>query len=95
MQILSRAQSKGDPRMGRFSVEFEVANNIDVGQAGLKQIPDSQVRRVTLTGVVDPGARLVLPGEVVNRLGVPKVGTTKTRYADGRVGRRMSSMKYA
>ncbi len=30
----------------------------------------------------------MLPAEVVKQLAVPKVGTTKTRYADGRVGRR-------
>src|SRR5262245_40477816 len=89
MRALSRTQVKEGPERGRFSVEFEVANNIDVARAGLRQIPASQVRRVTITGVVDPGAtRLVLHGDVVKRLGVQKVGTTKTRYADGRVGRR-------
>ncbi len=89
MRTAMTKRAKGDTEMGRFSVEFDVANNIDVAQAGLRQIPASQVRRVTLTGVVDPGAtRLVLPADVVKQLGVPNVGTTKTRYADGRVGRR-------
>ena len=75
--------------MGRFAVEFEVANNIDVGQTGLGQIKPDQVRRVRITGVVDPGAtRLVLPAGIVRQLGVPKAGQTKTRYADGRMGRR-------
>ena len=82
-------RTNGEKEMGRFAVEFEVANNIDVGQAGLAQIKPEQVRRVRITGVVDPGAtRLVLPAGIVRQLGVPKAGQTKTRYADGRMGRR-------
>lgn len=79
----------GEKDMGRFAVEFEVANNEDMADARRGRIRAEDVRRVTLSGVVDPGAtRLVLPAEVVKQLGVPKAGQTKTRYADGRVGRR-------
>ncbi len=75
--------------MGRFSVEFQVANNEDMVDARRGRMKPEQVRRVTLWGTVDPGAtRLVLPTDVVKQLGVPKAGRTKTRYADGRVGRR-------
>ena len=89
MRTVTERRVKGDQAMGRISVEFEVANNIDVGQASLGQIKPGQVRRATLSGVVDPGAtRLVLPTNAVKRLGVATVGKTKTRYADGRVGRR-------
>ncbi len=80
---------KGENAMGRFSVEFKVANNEDMADARRGRIKPERVRRVTLSGVVDPGAtRLVLPAEVVKQLGVPSAGRTKTRYADGRVGRR-------
>jgi clan AA aspartic protease len=83
-----RAKPK-EPKVGRFSVPFDVANNIDVQQASLGQIPRDQVRRLTIEGVVDSGAtRLILPASVVKQLGVPKVGRTKTKYADGRMGQR-------
>ena len=89
MDTVARSLMNKVPEMGRFSVEFEVANNIDVGQVSLGQLQPDQARRITINGVVDPGAtRLVLPVEIVKRLGVPKAGRTKTRYADGRVGQR-------
>jgi predicted aspartyl protease len=80
-----------DPKvkMARFSVEFEVANNSDLilAQGGHRKKDD--VRRMTIRGLVDPGAtRLVLPLSVVKSLGVPKVEKTKTKYADGRVAQR-------
>ena len=82
-------RANGAKDMGRFAVEFEVANNIDLALASQGQLKPEQVRRVSMSGVVDPGAtRLVLPAEVVKQLGVPKAGQTKTRYADGRVGQR-------
>ena len=49
--------------MGRFSVEFEVANHEDVVQARKGFLPPEQVRRARISGVVDTGAaRLVLSG---------------------------------
>jgi predicted aspartyl protease len=80
-----------DPRvkMARFSVEFEVTNNRDLILAQDGHMKKDDVRRLTIRGLVDPGAaRLVLPLSVVKRLGVPKVERTKTKYADGRVGQR-------
>ena len=75
--------------MGRFEVEFEVANNIDVILAGQGQLAPNEVRRVRVSGLVDSGAtRLVLPASVVEKLGLPKAGRTKTRYADGRASHR-------
>lgn len=79
----------GEQEMGRFEVEFEVANNIDVVMAGQGQLDPKDVRRVRISGLVDCGAtRLVLPASVVEELGVPKAGTTKTKYADGRISQR-------
>lgn len=89
MRTVAARRAKGDRDVGRFSVEFEAANNIDLALAGQGQLRPEQVRRVRISGVVDPGAtRLMLPAEVAKQLGVPNVGKTKTRYADGRVGRR-------
>ena len=71
--------------MGRFSVEFKVANHRDLILAESGNLPPEQVREVTLSGVVDSGAtRLVLPAEVAKQLGLPKAGKTRVRYADGR-----------
>ena len=69
--------------MGRFEVEFEVANNIDVVLAAHGQLDPTQVRRTRISGLVDSDAtRLVLPAKIADQLGLPVVGRTKTRYAD-------------
>ena len=71
--------------VGRFSVEFEVANHEDVVQAKKGHIPHEQVRRARISGVVDTGAtRLVLPASVVSSLGLPESGQVTVRLADGR-----------
>jgi predicted aspartyl protease len=87
MKTLIKNSSGGRKDMGRFSVEFEVANNNDLVLFEAGQKVGDEVRRVAVEGVVDPGAtRLVLPASVVQQLGVPKVGRTRT--ADGRTGMR-------
>ena len=81
--------SRGATKVGRFSIEFEVTNYDDMVQAGAGLIKRGQVRRQTITGVVDPGAtRLVLPQTVVKQLGLATTSKVKVRYADGRTGRR-------
>jgi predicted aspartyl protease len=71
--------------VGRFSVEFEVANHEDVVQARKGFLPPEKVRRSRLSGVVDTGvARLVLPATVVAELGLPDAGQITVRLADGR-----------
>ena len=75
--------TKGANEVGRFAVQFEVANHVDVvdEQRGLLQ-PD-KVRRLTISGVVDSGAtRLVLPESVVKKLGLSSQGKVKVRYAN-------------
>jgi hypothetical protein len=58
--------------VGRFSVEFEVANSGDLTLMERGLLPPDQVRRETIRGVVDSGAaELVLPQAVVERLGLP------------------------
>src|SRR5947208_814658 len=71
--------------VGRFSVEFEVANHEDVVQARKGFMPPEQVRRARIAGVVDTGAtRLVLAASVVTALGLPDAGQITARFADGR-----------
>jgi predicted aspartyl protease len=71
--------------MGRFSVEFDVANYRDVVAADLGALARDKVRRARIRGVVDTGAsQLVLPGKIAEQLGLPKSAKIKVRYADGR-----------
>jgi predicted aspartyl protease len=71
--------------LGRFSVEFEVANHEDVVQAKKGSLPPEQVRRQRISGVVDTGAaRLVLPASVVVAPGFPEAGQVMVKFADGR-----------
>ena len=82
-------RTRGDNGVGRFSVEIEVANYGDMEVARRGLLPPDQVRRETITGVVDSGAvRLVLPEAVVKRLGLPLGGPVPVKYADNRRGRR-------
>ncbi len=71
--------------MGRFSIEFEVANFEDMVKAKNGNLDPQKVRRRKIMGVVDSGASwLVLPGKVAKELGIPVKGKTRARYADGR-----------
>jgi predicted aspartyl protease len=82
---ISASERGGDKNMGRFALEFEVANNDDIVRLRLKQIKPAQVRRTMVRGYVDTGAALmVLPASVVEKLGLPTKGKVKVRYADGR-----------
>jgi predicted aspartyl protease len=48
-------------------------------------IPQDQVHRTTVSGVVDTGAaRLVLPPAAVAQLGLTPTGRTTVRFTDGR-----------
>lgn len=78
-------RSKGANGVGRFSIEFQVANNRDVIKAEDGLLAKDKVRRQTIRGVVDPGAALlVLPKSVVQQLGLPRGAKVKVRYADHR-----------
>ena len=77
--------SKREINMGRFSVEFEVANYKDMVLAEHGALQPDKVRRARIRGVVDTGAsQLVLPGKLTKQLGLPKGERVKVRYADGR-----------
>jgi clan AA aspartic protease len=80
---------KGANGVGRFSVDFEVANNDDLALVRRGLLKPGQVRRATISGVVDSGAAmLVLPQSVVKRLDLPLGNQVNVRYADGRRARR-------
>jgi predicted aspartyl protease len=82
-------RARGGDGVGRFSVEFEVANYGDLTLMRRGMLPHDQVRRETIRGVVDPGAAmLVLPKAIVKRLGLPLGDRIKVRYADGRRAQR-------
>jgi len=75
--------------VGRINVNFEVANNDDLALMYRGHLQPEQVRRETISGVVDTGAAmLVLPQAVVKRLGLRLGGKIKVRYADGRRAQR-------
>lgn len=81
-------RARGGNGVGRFSVEFEVANYADLIRAQDGTLPPDEVRRETIRGVVDSGAaKLVLPQAVVERLGLPLGDPVQVRYADGRKAR--------
>jgi predicted aspartyl protease len=80
---------KGANGVGRFSVEIEVANYADLIRAQDGNLPADQVRREVIQGVVDSGAtKLVLPEDLVKRLGLPMGDSVTVRYADGRQAKR-------
>jgi len=82
-------RTRGAIGVERFSVELEIANNDDLALARRGLLRPDQVRRETILGVVDSGAtRLVLPEEIVKRLGLPQGDSIKVRYADGRRAKR-------
>ncbi len=80
----------GDKAMGRFAIEFEIANDGDLDKAGEGQLDPAKVRRAIMSGVADSGAtHLILPQAVVKRLGLPvQKNKVEVRYADGRVAQR-------
>jgi predicted aspartyl protease len=81
--------AQGDNGVGRFSVEIEVTNKEDLTLVRRGLLPLDQVRRETIQGVVDSGAtKLILPGAVVKRLGLPLIDPINIQYADGRRARR-------
>jgi predicted aspartyl protease len=78
-----------EPTVGRFSVDVVLTNQEDLVRAKDRRIDPSQVRRVTVRGVVDSGAtRLVIPAAIAEKLGLEISGTVKVRYADGRTAER-------
>ena len=65
--------------------QLKLTNNTDLQMAHRGLLPPESVRTEEIEGLVDTGATgLVLPADVVARLGLREEGTKKVRYADGR-----------
>jgi clan AA aspartic protease len=73
--------------MGRVMTKIKLTNDTDLKMARRGLLPPGKVRGMTVDGVVDTGATmLVLPAEVCRRLGLShERQRRKVRYADGRV----------
>jgi hypothetical protein len=81
--------STGVTEMGRVTAEVALANNRDIVLAEDGKLPLTEIRRTTVSGIVDSGAaRLVLPPHVIQTLGISPDGETGVRYADQRTARR-------
>ncbi len=81
--------TEGVNSVGRFSVEFGIANYGDVIKAREGILEPGQVRRQMIRGVVDSGAaKLVLPQAVAKQLGLHLMDPITVQYADGRKARR-------
>jgi len=75
--------------VGKFSVDFEVANDSDIANAQAGKLASDKIRRRKIQGVVDCGATmLVLPQSVANQLGLRVLEKIGVQYADGRRARR-------
>jgi predicted aspartyl protease len=82
-------RARGANVVGRFSVDLEIANYDDLALVRRGLLAADQVRRETIHGVVDSGAtKLVLPADLVKRLGLPLGKPLNVRYADGRQAKR-------
>ena len=74
--------------MGRVIVTFEVMNQSDLILAEAGHLTPDKIRRVSMQGVIDTGADLVLPKGVVDLLGLPVSGKATVHYGDRSTQRR-------
>jgi clan AA aspartic protease len=66
--------------------KLKLTNDYELTQAEAGTLEASKVRTVEIEALVDTGATMMmLPADVVARLGVPVKGQRKVRYADSRV----------
>ena len=71
--------------MGEIVVQCEVENTVDRANADRGLVTESRVRRASIEGVVDTGAiMLMLPENLVERLGLEAHQTVTVTYADER-----------
>ena len=67
---------------------IELKNSFDLQKVREGGLTESEVRSVAVEALVDTGATmLVLPADVVERLGVPVSSWRNLRYADGRLAK--------
>ncbi len=64
----------------------KLTNDYDFALAETGSLDRAKIRTVTVEALVDTGATmLILPADVVERLGLPVRGHRKVRYADDRI----------
>ena len=72
--------------MGRVMEKIKLTNDYELAQVEAGTLEASTVHTVEIEALVDTGATMMmLPADVVARLGVPVRGHRKVRYADSRV----------
>jgi predicted aspartyl protease len=72
--------------MGQVNVEFTVVNDQDLTLAEKGTLPQDQVRKVRVKGLVDTGANwLVLPKAVADHLALPATKPMLVEFGDGRL----------
>ena len=72
--------------MGRVMTKIKLTNLTDLDKAENGLLPLEKVRNVEIDALVDSGCTmLVLPEDVVARLGLREMRRSTVRYADGRV----------
>ncbi len=72
--------------MGKVREKIELTNYLDEASARAGALDPAAIRRAEVEALVDTGATmLLLPEDVVGRLGARVEGYRKVRYADGRV----------
>jgi len=70
--------------MGRVMATIKLTNNTDFANAARGLIEDAAIRSEEIEGLVDTGATmLVLPADVVERLGLDIDGYRTVKYANG------------
>jgi predicted aspartyl protease len=80
---------KKEDAVGRITIDVKLANRLDVEKCNEGSLAPADVRRAIIPGTVENGASyLILPARVAKKLGVPKAGKTKVKYADRRVASR-------
>lgn len=80
---------QGEETMGKVTVEVKVTNVGDRVMFERGLLSPDLVRTVTIKGIVDTGAAmLVLPESAARQLGLPKSGQVNVRYADHRTASR-------
>ena len=73
--------------MGEIVVDIELENVDDRGRAEDGELPEADVRRITIPAIADTGAMmLALPEDIVSQIGARPAGNIAATYADGRRG---------
>ena len=76
--------------MGEIVVQCEVENTVDRAIADRGLVAESRVRRASIEGIVDTGAvMLMLPQNLVKRLGLAASQVVTVTYADERAEERL------